>query len=456
MSMTDCSILFYDPNGSSSLYSRLTLTDAQLKSARDARDSLLGFVKPKLSEMFDMPVKHWIQGSMKNHTIIRPPSKYGEFDIDVGLYVVGEGDETGIDAVQIKSDLHDAILDYCQFDGDAKVPDEVKSRCERVIFSGGFHIDIPLYYFDSIAEVAVLATSEGWESSDPKGFQTWFDDTVDQERRPNVRRVIKYLKSWAALKILGRPEKPMPSMALTILVAEFACNLSCLDDEADFSSVGMMVAHRILESEKVLNPLNGQDVLGFSEGDLVFWRVCLQELEYVCRCAVVAEDAPSSFYIWEKLFGHMLPPINETTLLNGTGAAGLPAVTKPALIEVSHYSSKDELISVGVTDSLISYKNESLVFKLKNKDEYPVGASVTWIVRNQGGEAADLNDLGHDTSLDLGDVINRGCAYTGVHYMDATIKFRGVVVGVGKVRVNIMPYTRPVKNPLRRRIFKGR
>jgi len=453
--MTDCSVLFYNSNGANSLCSRLNLSDVQLKAAREARDSLLEFIKPKLSETFDLPVKHWIQGSMKNHTLIRPVSKYGEFDIDVGLYIIGEGSEAGIDAVQIKSDLHDAIKDYCQLNRDAEIPDETKSRCERVIFRGGFHIDIPLYYYDAVAEVAVLATSDGWESSDPKGFQTWFDSAVEQEKRSNLRRVIKYMKCWAALKILGRSEKPMPSMALTILIAEHAGNLSCSDDEVDFSSAGMMIAHRILESERVSNPLSGKDVLGFNEEDLVFWRACLQELEYVCKCASTAGDAVSSYYIWERLFGHMLPPINETALLGGSGTVNVPAVTKPAVIEVSHFNSKDQLISAAVVDSVISYKNESLVFKLKNKDEYPVGSSVTWIVRNQGGEAADVNDLGHDTSLELAEEINRSCSYTGVHYMDATIKYRGVAIGVGKVKVNIMPYTRPLKNPLRRRIFKG-
>lgn len=454
--MANCSVLFFDPSNNNSLYSRITLSDAQLKSARDGRDSLLGFVKPKLSEIFDLPVKHWIQGSLKNHTIIRPASKYEEFDIDVGLYIVGEGSETGIDAVDVKSDLHDAIVDYCQFDSGAKVPDEIKPRCERVVFSDHFHIDLPLYYYDSLKDTVMLATSGGWESSDPKGFQSWFDDTVDQTKRPSIRRVIKYLKSWAALKVLAVKAKPMPSMALTILVAEYADNLSCLDDEVDFSSAAKMVAHRILESERVLNPLTGNDVLGFSKEDLDFWRPCLQELEYVCKCADITEDRNSSYYIWERIFGHMLPPINESTLSGGSAVAGVPALTKPVFIEVSQYSSKDALISTGVVDSIISYKNESLVFKVKNRVDYPVGASVTWIVRNQGGEAADSNDLGHNTPLELAEEINRGCAYTGIHYMDATVSYRGSVVGVGKVKVNIMPYTRPVKNPLRRRIFKGR
>jgi hypothetical protein len=397
--MANCSVLFYDVNNANTLYSRITLSDAQLKSARAGRDSLLSFVKPKLSETFDFPVKHWIQGSLKNHTIIRPASKFQEFDIDVGLYIVGEGSEAGIDAADVKSDLHDAILDYCQFDNNSKVPAEVKLRCERVVFPGSFHIDLPLYYYDSINDVAVLATCNGWEASDPKGFQTWFDDAVDQAKRPTVRRIIKYLKSWAALKVMTGRAKPMPSMALTILVAEHAGNLSCVDDEADFSSTAKMVAHRILESERVPNPLTGKDVLGFSGEDFEFWRPCLQELEYVCNSADATTDRYTSFYIWERIFGHMLPPINESALSGGPAVTALPAVTKPVAIELAQFNSKDQLVAKRVVDSVLSYKNESLVFTVSNKSDYPADASVTWIVRNQGGEAADSNDLGHNTPL---------------------------------------------------------
>lgn len=243
--MTGCSTLFYEANNESTLFSRVGLSDQQLKSARDGRDALLEFVKPMLSEIFDMPVKHWIQGSWKNHTLIRPASKFEEFDVDVGLYMIGEGSEAGIDAVDVKNDLHEAILEFCDFKKNASVPVETKDRCERVVFTNHFHIDLPLYYFDSIAGEAVLATANGWEHSDPKGFQDWFESAVDQDRRPYVRRMIKYLKSWAALKALSGKVKLLPSMAFTILVAEFVNMLSCSDDEMDFSNLALQVTNRL-------------------------------------------------------------------------------------------------------------------------------------------------------------------------------------------------------------------
>jgi hypothetical protein len=451
--MGGCSALFYDSDNQNTLFSRISLSDKQLKTAREGRDNLLGFVKPKLSEVFDVEVKHWIQGSLKNHTLIRPTSKFEEFDIDVGLYLIGEGDESGIDAVDIKSDLHDAIVDYCQFDSSARVPEEVKERCERVVFSGDFHIDMPLYYFNSQNDTVVLATESGWEHSDPKGFQDWFDKSVDVSQRPIVRRIIKYLKAWASLKANSSLAKPLSSMALTILVVEFIELIGSSDDESDFAAAAQKIVNCILESESVINPLTGSDILSFSKADIDYWRPHLLELEEVSNSAMRVEDAFASFYLWERIFGHMLPPINEAAIAGGK--TGLPAVTSPALTEVGHYDSKGILLSSEVTSSVICYKNESLSFRVFNFNEYHPNASITWIVRNQGGDAADSNDLGHNTPLSISAEISRNCAYTGVHYMDATVVYRGQVLGIGKVKVNIQPYNRPVKNPIRRRIYKG-
>lgn len=452
--MSGCTSLFYDQNQSNTLHSRISLSDTQISRAIKAKDELLNFVKPMLSEIFDYPVRHWIQGSWKNHTLIRPASKFEEFDVDIGLYIIGEEDIDNIDAAELKADLRQANEEFCKFHNGAKVPKEVKDRCERVIFPEHFHIDLPLYYYNTTNEKILLATENGWEDSDPKGFQDWFEKTVPQEKRAVTRRIIRYLKSWAALAASGATAKPLPSMALTILAAEFQENLTHNDDEMDFSLAAGLIANHLLESGNVITPLSDKDILGFSESDWIFWRPHLHKLEYISGATKECNTPIDSYYLWEKLFGHMLPPINETS--THRGGTGLPAITRPAEIEVTHYDSKNNVISKKITDSVISYKDESLCFRVTNTNSYPATASITWIVRNQGGEAADSNDLGHNTPLEMNESINRDCAYSGIHYMDATISHQGMVLGTGKVKVNIQPYVRPNRNPVRRRIFKGK
>lgn len=94
-----------------------------------------------------------------------------------------------------------------------------------------------------------------------------------------------------------------------------------------------------------------------------------------------------------KGFEHSLPPINESPVAQGS--TGLPALTVPVSIQVSHYDAKEKLLSIEVVSSIMSYKNENLEFKVSNVSEYPRGSTASWIVRNQGVEAGNYNDLGH-------------------------------------------------------------
>lgn len=451
--MGNSSALFFQQDNENTITARIKLSTFQLTKARECRDALLGFVKPKLCEILDMPVKHWIQGSLKNHTLIRPASKFDEFDIDVGLYLIGEGDCSDIDAKEVKNELHETIIDFCQFNSGAEVFDERKQRCERVSFEKSFHIDLPLYYYNSEDKTVLLATENGWEESDPKGFQDWFDVSVHIEKRVVIRRIIKYLKSWASIQSARMSVRPISSMVFTILAVKFFDEVTGSDDEADFASVSLKIVNYILESECVLNPLNGDDVLCFESSDMEAWRSRLQDLESICNEALQTTNQFASYYLWERVFEHSLPPINESPIAQGS--AGLPALTVPASIQVSHYDAKERLLLADVATSIISYKNESLAFKISNDAEYPRGSTATWIVRNQGAEAGDCNDLGHRFSISLDSETSRDCAYTGVHYMDVTVYCQGLVQGVGQVRVNVLPYSRPVKNPPRKKYFRG-
>ncbi|UZS69469.1 CBASS cGAMP synthase [Pseudomonas syringae] len=451
--MGNSSALFFQQDNENTITARIKLSTFQLAKARECRNALLGFVKPKLSEILDMPVKHWIQGSLKNHTLIRPASKFYEFDIDVGLYLIGQGDCSDIDAKEVKDELHETIMDFCQFNSGAKVSDERKQRCERVSFEKSFHIDLPLYYYNSEDETVLLATENGWEESDPKGFQDWFDASVNIDKRVVVRRIIKYLKSWASIQSTSMSVRPISSMVLTILAVNFFDEVTGSDDEADFANVSLKIVNNILESECVLNPLNGNDILCFDSADMDAWRSKLQDLESVCNEALQTTSQFASYYLWERVFEHSLPPINESPVAQGS--TGLPALTVPVSIQVSHYDAKEKLLSIEVVSSIMSYKNENLEFKVSNVSEYPRGSTASWIVRNQGVEAGNYNDLGHRFLINLDAETGRVCAYTGVHYMDVTVYFQGLVQGVGQVKVNVQPYSRPVKNPPRKKYFRG-
>jgi hypothetical protein len=61
--------LFFENNENETLFTRISLTPEQLEDARAKKDKLLELIKPELSSSLEVPVKHWLQGSYKNHTL---------------------------------------------------------------------------------------------------------------------------------------------------------------------------------------------------------------------------------------------------------------------------------------------------------------------------------------------------------------------------------------------------
>ncbi len=78
------------------------------------------------------------------------------------------------------------------------------------------------------------------------------------------------------------------------------------------------------------------------------------------------------------------------------------------------------------------------------------------MVRNKDNEAKRFNDLGHTTVSTLSDECFESCSYRGNHYMECMVLSGGNIAGIGSVKVRISGFQRPVRNPPRKRYFKGR
>ncbi|MFX9035022.1 hypothetical protein ABTN36_18640, partial [Acinetobacter baumannii] len=71
--------------------------------------------------------------------------------------------------------------------------------------------------------------TKGWEHSDPKAFFVWFHRQFDDDDHAQVRRLIRYMKMWVALRL----QKPPSSVLLTVLVAEAYRRLNSAQCETD-------------------------------------------------------------------------------------------------------------------------------------------------------------------------------------------------------------------------------
>lgn len=445
--------LFFENSDEETLFSRISLTQEQIKDAKEKKDNLLELIKPEISNSLEVPVRHWLQGSYKNHMLIRPVRKGEEFDIDVGIYILCNAEEEGLGALDCKNLNREVLKWYVSNRPEAQL-EESKTNCERLSYPSSFHIDIPFYYYDGDTAVCKLASqNDEWIDSDPKAFQDWFDDSVSKlssNELAQLRRIIKYLKVWTLLKA-SHDGISIPSIALTVLVARF---YHCSEDDDDsFISTAIEVTMYILENRYLENPAQGGDLFGFSDDEYRSVTQKANALKNSCEFIFQSEDSFQQYVLWSATFEHMFPPFieREREVSRNTN---LPAITTPPRIRVRHLDKSKNVRSNNVTDEIRVYRDEELYFSVENASDYSANAEVHWIVRNQDAEAKRVNDLGHTSVHNTKEERYEGCSYSGTHYMECLILDNNNIKGIGAVKVKITGFSRPVRNPPRKKHYR--
>lgn len=249
---------FYTENGDDDFLAQLSVTEAERKPLRAARDEIRATLKQGMadwshfmtrSELFESSAiallardaapplrpKFRMQGSWSYDTLNRvtqdPPQ---EIDLDDGMFLpVSFLSQNGSAHPAIVSSGYfrtvEAILTPLCDDNDWVLITDMPS-CVRVELKQGAHIDIALYAipdddFRTLVEKADAALhhnkmrdqelmfaedvyprlpsdhimlahrEEGWKPSDPRKLETWFQEAVDRHGY-QLRRVCRYLKGW--------------------------------------------------------------------------------------------------------------------------------------------------------------------------------------------------------------------------------------------------------------------
>ena len=112
-------------------------------------------------------------------------------------------------------------------------------------------------------------------------------------------------------------------------------------------------------------------------------------------------------------------------------------------------------VSVSYTH-LDVYKRQELYFSIEIRCDYTQTAEIPWIVRKLDNEGKRVNDLGHTTVLRRDEERYEGCSYSGTHYMECRVLDHAKIQGISAVQVTIAGFSRPVRNPPRRKYFKGK
>jgi hypothetical protein len=449
--------LFYSSNDieKQTLLRRCTPSDEQYDEQKERWNALADHLIVDLKERSGHSLRTWLQGSYKFGTQIRPVDRGDEFDIDLGVYFQWTGKpEDGRHSPQtLKSFVQDSLKAYEK--GDTEDVRDVcppKTRCCRISYRNNFHIDVPAYHLHAGQDARTLATSDGWETSDPKAIYVWFRDQFDNSTRDKVRRQIRYFKTWAALKLKldeGRPS----SIMLTVLVAEAATALGIAnlgaDDEA-LRDLIVGIVKRLEGSVKVSNPVDQSENLNrlTTEQNTTF----VDRLKTFQDVALRANTGTTEFDaadVWQEAFEHMFPmPELPEPLAKSANNPPVAVISPEIKVTAESQTNRSARQFTGVNAIGPIPKDCTITFEVTNADAMPAGSVILWTVRNEGREAELVNDLGHSTKI--GRVATETSAYKGTHYMDCVVKVTGRTVAMRRVPVTITGATMPLRNPPRK------
>lgn len=435
-------------NGSAThtLYGRITPTPEQMDFLQEQWNALATYLCERLSG-WGYPVSTLLQGSYRCGTLIKPLHTGESYDVDVGVYFSWDtmSCQASPTAKQLRAWVQSELLQYVDHAGEkVEVVDPPKERCSRAIYRKQFHIDTPTYHLDSASDQRRLACLSGkWEESDPKPLHKWFRDVVDPEYRDQLRRLVRYLKAWAAIEFQDETSARPSSVLLTVLAAEAFSEMWAerFWGVADDTALGLVVGklyQRLANSRKVPNPVDAQEDLNRIPPEA--WEAFLTRLAALndaAQLAESAEDEASAALAWEGAF-QFLMPLPETDAVEIVDEASSRALMQvPDVVVLVYDRPGGTLLATHRNEVQSVPKDHWLVFRIENPQLVPRFADISWTVRNDQGEADRVGDLGH-VRRGIGMVtVEERTAYLGKHSMDCVIRLHGSVFAVRRVPVFI-------------------
>lgn len=447
----------FNGNTDQTLIKRVTPTEEQKDFLQQQWNDLANHLKQALAK-HGYTISTWLQGSYKYGTLIKPVRSSEEYDVDVGFYFEwDDGQDAEPTPNQVRDWVQDELIEYekvCEELKKIEVPP--KERCSRASYTRQFHIDIPVYHLNTDTDARRLACLSGkWESSDPKKLYQWFKESVCDDDRDQLRRIVRYLKAWAAVSFDDALDSRPTSIFLTVLATEafqelWVQRLRGMDDDDALCAVIKKAHGRLFDDRKVENPVDNREDLNRMSSDA--WEGFLPRLAALQEIAELADDAAdeaSAALCWSQAFSFLMP-LPETDQVEIVEASSGRAVMQLPEIEVKVFT--------GTSSRLVAtYRNEvpsvakgcTLSFTIVNPHVVPDFATVEWTVRNEGSEADWRSDMGHRRVGMRLLSAEEHTAYRGRHFMDCIVRLNGQVYAVRRVPVTIHNVEQVVRNPPR-------
>jgi len=439
----------FNGTGEQTLINRVSPTAQQREFLQTSWNELAEHLKVSLKAKHGYPISTWLQGSYKYGTLIKPVHPNEEYDVDLGVYFGwGKGENLEPAADQLRRWVQQELIDYRpQCLTMRSVDEPAKERCSRASYQHQFHIDTPVYHLDTDTDKRRLAClTKGWEDSDPKAFYKWFRDARTGGQREQLRRLIRYLKAWAALSFDDIPDSRPTSILLTVLATEaydgigLALLFGVEDDDALLSII-KTIHDRLNKDRCVQNPAT-KAVEDLNRMSVEAWAAFLPRLDALLDIAQRADEAegePAAALIWSEAFSFLmpLPEVDEVNVVDERTSRALMQLPD---IDIAVYTgSGDQRRFVANHHNQVAgvAKGCTLIFSIANPHILPQFATVEWTVRNKGLEADAISDLGH-RRMGMGMLqAEERTRYLGTHHMDCIIRVNGQVYAARRVPVTI-------------------
>jgi hypothetical protein len=452
----------FNGNVEQTLIGRVSPTEEQRTFLQQQWNDLADHLKHELPAKHGYPMSSWLQGSYKFGTQIKPVRLGEEYDVDFGIYFEWEHEDVEPTPGQLREWVQNELIDYNDLCAELKKIEEPPlERCSRATYIKQFHVDTLTYHLAPTKDRRRLAClSNRWEHSDPKAIYKWFRDAVSGSDRDQLRRLVRYLKDWAALSFDDAPDSRPSSIMLTVLITQayqgmFLDRLVGVADDDALIAVIKTVHERLFGHRAVPNPIDTREDLNRMNGaDWEGFLPRLEALRNVAQRAAEAEDEATAALIWAEAFSFLmpLPEVAEVEMVeqsSGRAVMQLPEIDIMVYARDKSGPGGRRFIETLRNEVPSVTRNCELVFKIVNPHVVPEYAMVEWTVRNEGDEADKVSDLGHRTvGMRLLENDER-TAYSGRHFMDCVIRLNRTVYAVRRVPVTIRDIDRPARNPPR-------
>lgn len=447
----------FNGNTDQTLIGRVTPTAEQREFLQEQWNSLAEHLKKVLNK-YGYNISTWLQGSYKYGTLIKPVHLAEEYDVDVGVYFEWDDEQAPEPTPrQLREWVQRELVEYEKSCVDLKqVEVPAKERCSRASYVRQFHIDTPVYHLNTDSDVRRLAClSDKWEHSDPKKLYKWFKDAVNGDDRDQLRRLVRYLKAWAAVSFDDVPDSRPSSIFLTVVATEayqevWMQRLGGLADDDALVTVVKKLHARLFRDRKVRNPVDEyEDLSRMSSEAWDGFLPRLAALKDITERAEDAEDEASAALIWSEAFSFLMP-LPETDQVEIVDENSGRAIMQLPEIEIKVFAGNPaRLVATHRNEVPEVPKNCSLVFSITNPHVVPEFATVEWTVRNEGQEADQKSDLGHRRVGMRLLSAEEHTAYQGRHFMDCIVRLNGQIYAVRRVPVAIRDLPHAERNPPR-------